>query len=67
MLGGEKRVSRRIALVSENYLLPVSDNNIVYSFGIRFMGEKLTTDLAIFNFSGSDIIGFPYVDFVFKF
>jgi hypothetical protein len=67
MLGGEKRVSRRIALVSENYLLPVSDNNIVYSFGIRFMGEKLTTDLAIFNASGSGIIGFPYVDFVFRF
>ena len=67
MLGGEKRVSRRIALVTENYLLPTSDNNVVYSFGIRFMGEKLTTDLAIFNTSGSDIIGAPYVDFVFKF
>jgi hypothetical protein len=41
--------------------------HVVYSFGLRFMGEKLTTDLAIFNFSGSDIVGFPYVDFVFKF
>ena len=67
MLGGEKRIARRIALVSENYLLPISENNIVYSFGIRFMGEKLTTDLALFNFSGSNIIGLPYVDFVFKF
>jgi hypothetical protein len=67
MLGGEKRISRRIALVTENYLLPTSDNNLVYSFGVRFMGEKLTTDLAIFNYSSSDIIGFPYVDFVFKF
>jgi hypothetical protein len=67
MLGGEKRIARRIALVSENYLLPISENNIVYSFGVRFMGEKLTTDLALFNFSGSDIIGLPYVDFVFKF
>jgi hypothetical protein len=67
MLGGEKRVSRRIALVTENYLLPISDDNIVYSFGIRFMGEKLTTDLAIFNVVGSGVIGLPYVDFVFKF
>lgn len=67
MLGGEKRVSRRMALVSENYLLPISDNNIVYSFGVRFMGEKLTADLAIFNVSGSGIIGLPFVDFVFKF
>jgi len=67
MLGGEKRISRRIALVTENYLLPISQDNLVYSFGVRFMGEKLTTDLAIFNVSGSGIIGFPYVDFVFKF
>jgi hypothetical protein len=67
MLGGEKRVSRRLALVSENYLLPVSEDNLVYSFGIRFMGEKITTDLAIFNVAGSGIIGLPYVDFVFRF
>lgn len=67
MLGGEKRVSRRVALVTENYLLPVSEDNIVYSFGIRLMGEKLTTDFAIVNVAGSGIVGIPYVDFVFKF
>ena len=67
LVGGEKRVSRRIALVTENYLLPVSDDNLVYSFGIRFLGEKLTTDLALVNIVGSGIIGVPYVGFVFKF
>jgi len=67
MLGGEARVSRRVAFVSENYLLPISDDNIIYSFGLRFMGEKLTTDLALVNVAGSGIIGVPYVDFVFKF
>jgi len=67
LVGGEKRVSRRIALVTENYLLPVTDDNLVYSFGIRFMGEKLTTDLALVNVVGSGIIGVPYVDFVFRF
>lgn len=67
MLGGEKRISRRLALVTENYLLPISEDNLVYSFGVRFMGEKLTTDLAIFNVSGSGVIGLPYVDFVFRF
>jgi hypothetical protein len=67
MVGGEKRVSKRIALVTENYLLPVSDNTILFSFGLRFMGEKLTTDLALFNTTGSGTIGLPYVDFVFKF
>lgn len=67
LLGGEKRISRRVALVTENYVLPVSDNNVVYSFGLRFIGEKLTTDLALFNTVGSGIIGLPYVDFVFRF
>jgi len=67
MLGAEKRVSRRVALVTENYILPISDDNVVYSFGLRFMGEKLTTDFAIFNVVGSGIIGFPYVDFVYSF
>lgn len=67
MLGGEKRVSRRIALVTENYLPPTKDANFVYSFGIRFMGEKLTTDLALVNSVGSGIIGVPYVGFVFRF
>jgi hypothetical protein len=67
MLGAEYRFSRRLGIVTENYLLPVADNNVLYSFGFRFMGEKLTTDLALANVSGSQIIGVPYVDFVFRF
>jgi hypothetical protein len=67
MLGAEYRISRRLGIVTENYLLPVADNNVLYSFGFRFMGEKLTTDLALANISGGQIIGVPYVDFVFRF
>jgi len=67
MVGGELRVASRLALVTENYLLPVSENNLLYSFGLRFMGENITTDLALANVSGSDIIGIPYVDFVIRF
>jgi uncharacterized membrane protein len=67
MLGAELRVSRRIALVTENYLLPVSGDNVLYSFGLRFMGEKITTDLALFNVANSGVIGLPWVDFVFRF
>ncbi len=67
MLGAEKRVSRRISVVTENYLLPVSGNNLLYSFGLRFLGEKITTDLALFNVANSHVIGFPWVDFVFRF
>jgi hypothetical protein len=67
MLGAEKRLSRRIAIVTENYLLPVSNDNLLYSFGLRFMGEKITTDLALFNVANTGVIGFPWVDFVFRF
>lgn len=67
MFGAEKRVSRRLALVTENYLPPTKDAKFIYSFGIRLMGESLTTDLALVNSSGSGIIGVPFVDFVFKF
>jgi hypothetical protein len=67
MLGAELRVSQRIAMVTENYLLPVSQNNVLYSFGLRFMGEKITTDLALFNTANSGVIGIPWVDFVFRF
>ena len=67
MVGGELRVANRVGIVTENYLLPVSDNNLLYSFGLRFIGESITTDLALVNVSGSTIIGIPYVDFVIRF
>jgi hypothetical protein len=69
MLGGEFRVSKRIGLVTENYIIPNTEYiNPLYSYGVRLMGEKLTVDLALFNASGSDTpIGLPYVDFVFRF
>ncbi|HJP58530.1 MAG TPA: hypothetical protein VJ865_00970 [Gemmatimonadaceae bacterium] len=67
MIGGERRIAKRLGIVTENYLLPVSDNNFLYSLGLRFIGENITTDLALANVSGSDIIGIPYVDFVFRF
>jgi len=67
MIGGELRVARRIGLVTENYLLPISEDNVLYSFGLRFIGEKITTDLALVNVVGSGVIGVPYVDFVFRF
>jgi hypothetical protein len=69
MLGGELRVARRVSLVSENYVIVDSNSaNPLFSYGVRFMGEKITVDLALFNASGAGAgIGFPFVDFVFKF
>ena len=67
-LGGEKRVSRRVSLVTENWIFPGVDQPLI-SYGIRLMGEKLSVDLALFNTVGEDMLfpGFPYIDFVFNF
>ena len=69
MLGAEKRVSRRLSLVTENYLIPNEDTNAVLSYGVRFFGEKLSADLAFWNAPGNDIPfpGIPYVAFSVKF
>lgn len=68
MIGGEHRISRRLALVTENWILPGVDNPGI-SYGIRFFGEKLSVDLALLNTLGKEAIfpGIPYIDFVFNF
>lgn len=69
-LSGMKRVSRRVGLVTENWLVPTEAYYGVFSYGVRFMGERLTVDLAFLNNPdiASEIpIGIPYVDFVIKF
>jgi hypothetical protein len=74
-ISGMARVSKRIALVSENWITPPgagSDNGYygIFSYGIRFLGEKTSIDLAFLN--NKDIaegiaIGIPWLDFVINF
>jgi hypothetical protein len=68
MIGGEKRLSRRISFVSENWIFPEVDNPII-SYGLRFFGENMSVDLGFFTPTGEDYIfpGVPWVDFVFNF
>ncbi len=68
VLGGEHRLTRRIALVTENWTVPGIDNALV-SLGLRFLGEGLSVDLALINTIGKESIfpGIPYVDFVYNF
>lgn len=67
-LSGLKRVSRRFALVTENWLIP---DYTVFSYGVRFMTEKSSIDVGFVN--SRDIvkifpIGLPvFLDFVLKF
>ncbi len=67
-VGGEVRLSRRIALVTENWLIPGADDPLI-SYGMRFFGESLAVDLALVSTVGEDAFfpGIPYVGFVFNF
>ena len=67
LLGGEVRASRRIALMTENYLATRVSDALV-SYGIRFLGEKVSVDLAFFNSAKQAVFpGIPFVGVVWKF
>lgn len=62
-LGGEARLGRYTKLISENWLIPNSDVQVI-SVGIRFFGENLAADFALIHPLGSDIEGFPFVPWI---
>ena len=67
MVGGSVRVSKRAALITENYKFP-SDDHALLGYGVRFFGEKLSVDLAFFNYTEEMIFpGVPFVSFAVKF
>jgi hypothetical protein len=79
-ISGMVRASRRIAFVSENWLVPGvnSDSDVegdqgyygIFSYGIRFLGEKTSIDLAFINnpdIAKKIVIGIPWLDFVINF
>jgi hypothetical protein len=51
MIGGEARISRRAKLLTENYFLP-GETGAVFSFGFRFLGERLSADIGIGGAAG---------------
>ncbi|NBC64032.1 MAG: hypothetical protein GVY07_00030 [Bacteroidetes bacterium] len=67
--GGDYRLIQRISFVTENFIFPEAGDEFVLSYGLRFMGENMSFDLAFFRPGlGTDIgFGIPYVDFVFNF
>ena len=70
-LSGVKRMERRLSVVSENWFIPDGDGYYpLFSYGIRFFGEKNAIDLAFINnadIAQGIVIGIPYVDFVVNF
>ena len=64
MLGGEKRISRRLKFVTENYWFSGIG---LASGGLRFMGERLSADIGLVAPLGGDAdFVFPMVNFVWK-
>ena len=64
-LGGERRLNRRVKLVTENYHV---GGVTLASGGFRFLGESLSADLGLVVPLGEDeIFAFPIVNFVWKF
>jgi hypothetical protein len=67
-ISGMTRVSRRFALITENWIIP---GYTVFSYGVRFLAEKTSIDIGFVN--SRDIIkvfpiGLPvFLDFVLKF
>jgi hypothetical protein len=66
MVSGERRVSRRFALVTENYFGAGASGGLA-SGGVRLLGERLTLDFAFLNSTEDPVFpGIPYVDFVIR-
>ena len=66
MLAGEKRISRSVKLITENWVW--QDGPQFFSGGFRFMGGRLSADLGLVvaTFDG-DTVGFPMVNFSYHF
>lgn len=64
MIGGERRIHRNMKLITENYIW--KDGDGIISGGIRFMGERLSADLALAMPLG-EAFAFPVVNFVYVF
>lgn len=65
LLGGVSRVSKSIALVSENYVITGDGSGVLLSGGLRFIGERLSVDLAGWG-STESLVPIPYVAFIYK-
>lgn len=67
MLGGSTRVTRNVALITENYIYTERTSSALLSAGFRFMGERIAVDFAGFTATGSGVPIIPYVAFIYRF
>ena len=69
VIGGESRVSRRVKLVTENWLFFGGGSGGAISGGVRFIGDRLSADLGMIGAVGEGGAGccLPLVNFVYGF
>ena len=68
MVGGETRVSRRIKLITENYVLPDAVG-VILSGGVRIIGDRFNTEVGILGAVSGDETGccVPLINFSYSF
>lgn len=68
VIGGELQTSNTVKLITENWIF---SNSILYSFGVRFFGDKLAADLGFMRLgntnSGAGFPFFPWLGFTYNF
>ncbi len=70
VLGGETRVSRRVNLVTENWIYTGSGaKGGILSGGFRFIGDRLSADFGMIGAAGDGDLAccLPIVNFVWNF
>lgn len=67
MFGGTARVSKGLALVTENYVTTFDrETEAAFSGGVRFIGDRLSVNLAALGATGANTL-LPYVAFIYRF
>lgn len=68
MFGAENRVSRRMKLISENYILPDAVGAL-FSGGVRIIGDRFSAEIGIFGSAGDGEGNccFPLINFNYTF
>jgi hypothetical protein len=64
MVGGERRLSRRVKFISENYVLK---GNGLLSGGLRLLGDRLSAELGVVVPITTPQFAFPIANFVWRF
>lgn len=68
MLGGERRVSRRVKLITENWFAMNPGVTGLMSGGVRFIGDRLSADFALAGITGTEAACcLPMLNFVWSF